>query len=133
MTDDENLEVFRKMIQMLKNASEDEIKEMRKVYYEEMNKEIPDKSKWNDFEIIFPTKLKNFEPLITKLKETYSDVNFEIIQEIGSIQLLYDAKKYAGDEGFFKNVCEISYNYLDDEEKNIFAILYDYFNEMSLL
>lgn len=69
--------------------------------------------------------------MIQELNKLYPDTNFDFHEEEDSLQLLYNNEKYKDDDDFFDTVSDIALKYLTSDEQEIFAILYDYFDEIS--
>lgn len=68
--------------------------------------------------------------ILNKIRLQYPDVNFGIIEESKSIQLIYDDMGLTHDQVFFDRVCDIAYEHLIGEELNVFSIVYDYSSEL---
>lgn len=73
---------------------------------------------------------QQFKKIISDLKSIYNRVEFDIVEEKNSIQLLCNNKELCESEEYLDKVCEIAVRYLEDKEQNIFGILYDYYDEI---
>ena len=73
-----------------------------------------------------------YKSIINELRRIYRNVNFDIIEEQDSIQLLCDNKELCDDIIYLDRVCDLVEKFLDEEDKNKFAVLYDYLNEISV-
>lgn len=76
---------------------------------------------------------KNKMGMIDALKSKYQNVDFDIHEEHGSLQLLHNSLYYENSDDFFNDVCDIAIKYLTEEEQMIFAILYDYYGKIPLI
>lgn len=68
--------------------------------------------------------------IIEEIEKVYPDTKFKMLYEDSGIQLIYNNEKLEFDEIFFDKACNIALKYLNNDEQNCFAILYDHFNEV---
>lgn len=68
--------------------------------------------------------------LIKDLENTFTDTKFKIIRSEYLIELLYDNKKYMGDDEFLDKVFDISQLYLCIDDLYKLAITYDILNRI---
>lgn len=75
---------------------------------------------------------KKYRAMIAEIKEAYPTTNFDLVKKENSIQLLCDNRKIFDGDSYLDTICDIAIKYLDSDEQNIFAILYDYNNEINI-
>lgn len=76
--------------------------------------------------------VKKYRNMIMEIKSAYPTINFDIVKKENSLQLLCDNKHLIVNDSYLDSICDIAIKYLDVSEQNIFAILYDYDNEINI-
>ena len=71
-----------------------------------------------------------YKEILNKVKLQYPRVDFTITKEYKGINFVYGDMNLIEDKDFFSFVCDVAYDYLRDEELNMFSIVYDYYSEL---
>lgn len=77
--------------------------------------------------------IKKYRNMIKEIKSVYPTINFDIIKEEDSLQLLCNNKDLISNDSYLDIIGDIVIKYLDMDEQNIFAVVYDYDNQISIV
>lgn len=68
--------------------------------------------------------------MIKELKNEFKSIRFDFLEEKHSLQLLHDSMELRNNDEFLDAICDIAIKYLNEQEQMIFAILFDYYDDI---
>jgi hypothetical protein len=68
--------------------------------------------------------------MIKELKNKFKSIRFDFMEENHSLQLLHDSLDLRNNDEFLDKICDIAIKHLNEQEQMIFAILFDYYDDI---